>query len=868
MCRKYIKKLPYCISLICLAVTTGCQSDKFTEEFLTEISVTGYLSIPESTKTQIAGEPIDNSALEILWTPGDRIGVFGTKTRNQMFTGNLESPSTSSDFNGKAVDNDLLTYAYTPYVNGQFQADMVPVEVQNVQDFRDLGSISKNDIKCGKFTGTNVTFESVMSMLQIKVNLNGADGIEPDEIISSVTIGNASGHSLSGQYTLNLKTGELTEQTGNASLRVVFLEEMTVSDGVHTAYAVAAPFVQAGDLFEITIMTDRHVISCSYTAKKDFIGGHWYEMPIDITQATIQDNNLSIAPNVEMPAFSSFSFEVSHNHGKILDKEVYYNGSKTLVRDISEQPLAIGESTISACIPYLFDFNLVPSFTVDGDENRYVVKVNGTEQVSGESAQDFSETVTYLIYDTETGGSRKYKVEVTNTGLPVVVLTQHSSPSSSVGFLDMQIPAKTCDFSEEDMIAIYEHGVPSLAETACGYRIRGNITQSYPKKALAVKLASKSKVLGMNKHKRWCLLANWKDNTLMRNDLAFQISKRMTTEYASDGTGIIWAPSGKHVELVLNGRHVGNYYLCEQIKIDKNRVAIQDNYEGRLEDYIADPINNPEPSFDNCGYLVEVDNYYDEVYKFRTSPSNLPMNMKDDFDATELGQSIFNQLKNEYNSLDSDIVNGNWDAVFEKLDISSTVDYFLLQELTMNNEYKHPRSVYMYKDGGIDETHVAGGKFCFGPGWDYDTWTFSNLMNLRSYNSEYYYHSYDAFQYTTERQNTSTKYIWYKYLVNSPAFKSEMKSRWATFAGGSLLSCETMLGYIDAKAAELALSAEYNRAMWPHPSSEKFDDYMNGDETTGSQGSGVMNPYSTTIDLLKYFYEHRFAGMSSAVNGL
>ena len=43
---------------------------------------------------------------------------------------------------------------------------------------------------------------------------------------------------------------------------------------------------------------------------------------------------------------------------------------------------------------------------------------------------------------------------------------------------------------------------------------------------------------------------------------------------------------------------------------------------------------------------------------------------------------------------------------------------------------------------------------------------------------------------------------------------------------------------------------------------------MNGDETTGSRGSGAMNSYSTTVNLLKNYYSNRFSGLGTAVNGL
>ena len=80
----------------------------------------------------------------------------------------------------------------------------------------------------------------------------------------------------------------------------------------------------------------------------------------------------------------------------------------------------------------------------------------------------------------------------------------------------------------------------------------------------------------MPKHKRWVLLANWMDRTLLRNDVAFEMARRVMD----------WAPRGQFVELYLNGVHQGNYYLCEQIKVDKNRVNI-DELDKKM-DSIAD----------------------------------------------------------------------------------------------------------------------------------------------------------------------------------------------------------------------------------------------------------------------------------------
>ena len=64
------------------------------------------------------------------------------------------------------------------------------------------------------------------------------------------------------------------------------------------------------------------------------------------------------------------------------------------------------------------------------------------------------------------------------------------------------------------------------------------------------------------------LLANRVDRTLLRNDVAFEIARKCPA--------LPWTPRGLFVELYLNGKHRGNYYLCEHIKIDKNRVNIDE----------------------------------------------------------------------------------------------------------------------------------------------------------------------------------------------------------------------------------------------------------------------------------------------------
>jgi len=115
----------------------------------------------------------------------------------------------------------------------------------------------------------------------------------------------------------------------------------------------------------------------------------------------------------------------------------------------------------------------------------------------------------------------------------------------------------------------------------------GNSSWSWTKKPYKIKLTNKTSLLGMPAQKNWILLANFDDKALMRNDVAFELSRRV---------GMAWTPRSQFVELYLNGQYEGSYQLTESIEIDKNRVNIDSLDDS---DVTAPAVTG--------GYLMEVD---------------------------------------------------------------------------------------------------------------------------------------------------------------------------------------------------------------------------------------------------------------------
>lgn len=99
------------------------------------------------------------------------------------------------------------------------------------------------------------------------------------------------------------------------------------------------------------------------------------------------------------------------------------------------------------------------------------------------------------------------------TGLPVVSISTASG-----------MPVTSKDMWSKATITIDGVGrYDDLAAADIEIAGRGNSTWGYPKKPYKIKFDKRTEVLGMPEHKRWVLLANYIDRTLLRNDVAFYL---------------------------------------------------------------------------------------------------------------------------------------------------------------------------------------------------------------------------------------------------------------------------------------------------------------------------------------------------------
>ena len=720
--------------------------------------------------------------LTVYWSAGDKMGIYTQEgSDNLMFVAESASDAYGGKFKG-VLNGEIPAYAYYPYsANAGDDPTNLTLSLSPEQnatlisdyDFRTSIYVARRSTR-GEYT---LNFRSVLSMYTIEID--AADSPFQYLNLSSVTVQPlplAEGDPMpafTGDFTLDLTSGTTTF-TGNSYdyATLTWAEPYPLTNGKATASMFFNPeSVKEGMPLLITICAeDGTTASIRMTSVKNCEPNTRYT--ISLALADLEDRLV-----YEGNPLTAVSFKNANNSKMIASSlyegpltNAYYTNSTTEYDVAATYDAAQGAWV--ATIPYLCDFSdLVADFTTT--EEGATVSVDGVEQVSGVTANDFNGEVTYVVTSAN-GAARKVKVKVQNTGLPVVTING-------------TVYSKSTDF--DDIEGTSQVNIDGVDYTA-GVRLRGNSTQVMPKKPYAIKLDKKAEVLGMPKHKRWVLLANWLDRTMLRNDLAF---------YLAQQTGA-WAPRGKSVELVLNGVHVGNYFLCEQIKMDDNRVAVADiditELSAQTEDAVAAEM----------GFLLECDQGADatEIYFKVNSPVPFYVYVKDPSSVAAPGNGVnttvgYTYIKKYFTQIGTALQRSNWATVAELIDYQSFADHWMFTELTANQESKHPKSFYMHKD--------AGGKLKAGPAWDYDWATFISQDLIGNAN-----HSEVSSTAGQIKDKFTMRYtMWYTYLFNDPAFKAVVKERWIA----NKAKFQSALNYLNQQAALVKVSDEYNHAMWP-----------------------------------------------------
>lgn len=377
-------------------------------------------------------------------------------------------------------------------------------------------------------------------------------------------------------------------------------------------------------------------------------------------------------------------------------------------------------------------------------------------------------------------------------------------PTVSIHTLNGEIPYDKEHQIVSQLTIISNDGTQLLSETGTT-RERGNYSRSFPKKPYRIKFDKKQHVLDAPaKAKKWTLINNYGDKTLMRNLLAFELSKQL---------GMPYTPYGTCVDVLLNGEYKGCYQLCDQIQIHADRVNIT---EMTPEDNAGEALTG--------GYLVEVDAYADQETSYFYSNKGNPVTIKSP-DEDQITSQQKNYIKNYFNKMES-----NWQTY---LDLNTFLRHFLVGELSGNTDTYW--SVYMYKDRNDDLMYT-------GPVWDFDL-AFENDTRTYPINnkSDYVYRSGGSCA-------GNMKSFVDKIVINNAAARQQMVDIWDE-ARHAELTEEHLVDWIDQMEAELDQSQKLNFMRW---------DIMN---TKVHQNPKVWGSYKAEVQNVRRFIKERLLWM-------
>jgi len=474
--------------------------------------------------------------------------------------------------------------------------------------------------------------------------------------------------------------------------------------------------------------------------------------------------------NNEYPEITDFSFLKVNNPG--LKNNVFLDIDGDKISGRITEPINVS--------------NLIATV----DHKGSVILADNVVQEASITRNNFNNIINYTV-KTSDNKSKSYEVDVVRfTNLPIVFInTNESQPIVSKD-----------DYVEGTVHIDGGRNFDSKEQSAIKIRGRGNSTWwVHPKKPYQMKFDDKTSMLNMADEKKWIFLAEYSDKTMLRNTIAFELG------YISK---LDWTPKSTFAEVVVNNEYTGTYNISEKVEEGESRVNISKE-----------------------GFLLEIDQYdrldFDDVY-FNTN--NFLINIKEpDLEFNDVKFIYIKDLINNFeNALNSPQFRDPSIGYSKYIDIDSFIDWYLISEITKNQDSKEFSSIYL----NVDESGIIK----MGPLWDFDL-AFGNV-------------NYSECEFTSGFWVKHHK--WYSRLFEDRNFVNKVKSRFVYFKQNK----SAIIQKIDEYANQLKLAQQENDNVW---------------NTLGIYvwpNPVYYSTYEEEVEHLKNWYSERMNWLDQAINEL
>ncbi len=374
-------------------------------------------------------------------------------------------------------------------------------------------------------------------------------------------------------------------------------------------------------------------------------------------------------------------------------------------------------------------------------------------------------------------------------------------------------------------IGINKHGASSSGYPQIPYAIETRDTMG---------LNHNVSLLGMPSENDWLLTSNYNDRSMIRNTLAHKIFTEMGN----------YSPREQLCVVLVDSVYQGIYVFGEKIKQDLNRVNIAT--------LTAFDLTGNELT---GGYILQ-QNLWNSSNSFQSnySPIDHPgfdvhyLYQYPSSDSIKPAQKTY--IASFIDSLETALYSANFvdsaTGYRQFLDTKSFIDYFLVNELSRNND-GFKKSVFFNKD-----KFSNGGKFKAGPVWDFD-WAWKDLGGCSIFNnsngSGWAHHINDC-----GPDNYSNGY--YIRLLQDTIFDNELRCRYETYRN-TVLDTAYISHYIDSMKNYVAFDQAMHFQKWP----------ILGTSGPAPEINAIATTYNAEMDTLKAWIKTRIAWLDANIPG-
>lgn len=360
-----------------------------------------------------------------------------------------------------------------------------------------------------------------------------------------------------------------------------------------------------------------------------------------------------------------------------------------------------------------------------------------------------------------------------------------------------------------------------------GIELRGQSSQGQPLRSYDIELRDAAglelatPLLGMPPESDWVLYAPYMDKTMMRNYLAYTLSRQMGR----------WASRVRYVELILNNEYQGIYLLAEKIKRDSSRVNISKLL----------PTDNSGIELTG-GYIFSLDKGANGWFSNYPTPgaTNLaPRQFSYVYPKlADITQQQKNYIEQTVDDFETALAGPNFQdptsGVRKHADLSSFIDFLIINEISRNVD-GYRLSTYFHKNKNLTDGRIKAG-----PVWDFD---------LGFKNADYCDGSLVSgwaykFNYVCPSDGAGLIPFWWDRLMLDTAFVSSLRCRWLDLRK-TVLSEQNINRLIDSADALTTEGRTRHFAKW---------------NLTGNQWWRGINPirtYEEERDAMKAWIKQR-----------